>query len=309
VRQFGSALYGFAAEVTRLSLVAAGAAMVSLLAGPMGGAGDVFPLVLIAIYALFVLVPARDVARGWLGMFAGALPDGFDDDAENVGRALGDIAMAVGVVVMLVVFSGNVVDEGGSNADSEAFLGAFLAFEALVFGLGGAVPRVWFAWKSVPAPAKPPELLVQAGKRAAVFCYCAFLSIGLALSAARLVASTRGLPAPAHHIKPPAPPPMFRQVVTGSLCQPAREGCHSQGYVEAVVPHPGRFVVRFSSHGQLPPCAPDGLHGHAQHIDDLATGQPAIFDVDKGEVVQIALYLDEELPRCGYRVDFEEVAP
>jgi hypothetical protein len=242
-------------------------------------------------------------------MFAGACPDGFDDDAENVGRALADVVMFAGVVVLLVWTSGEVVDEGSANADSEAFLRAFLAFEMLVFGLGGAVPRMWFALKSVPAPAKPPELLVQAGKRAGVFCYCAFVSVGIALSAARLVAGTRGLPRPRHHVKPPPPPPEVRKVVVGSLCQPEREGCKSQDDVSVFVRDPGQFRVRFSSHDQLPPCIATGLHGHGDWIDDLASGQPAMFDVEEGEVVSVTLGLEEEVPQCGYRVELEEVMP
>jgi hypothetical protein len=308
VRQFGSAVLGFALEFTRLALVIAGAGMVSVVAGPMEAGRAVFPVVLIAVYALFTIVPARDVVRGWLGMFAHAVPDGFDDDGENVGRAVADVIMFAGVVVLLVWMSGEVVDEAGSNADSEAFLAAFLAFEMLVFGLGGAVPRIWFVWKSVPAPAKPPELLVQAGKRAAVFSYCAFVSIGLALTAGQLVAGTRGLRRPRHHIKPAPPPPPFHKLVAGSLCQPARADCDVVGVVDVVVPHPGRFRVRFSSHDQLPPCIARGLHGH-EPIDDLASGQPAIIDANWDEIVGVGLNIDEDVAQCGYRVEIDEVTP
>lgn len=310
--QFGRALLGFALEFTRLALVIAGAGMVSLFAGPMEAGLAVFPVVLLAIYALFTIVPARDVVRGWLGMFAHTVPDGFDDEAENVGRALADVIMFAGVVVLLVWMSGEVVDEPGADADTETFIAAFLAFEMLVFGLGSAVPRIWFTVKSVPWSAKPPQLLVEAGKRAAVFAYCAFVSIGLALSAGHLVAGTRGLRRPRHHLKPVAPeppPPPFHTSVAGSLCATERPDCKSQGYVDVDLPHPGRFIVRFSSHDQLPPCVASGLHGHAVPIDDLTNGQPATFDADENEVVQIALYLDEELAQCGYRVDIDEVTP
>ena len=207
IGEVGQFLYGVLAELVRVTLVVAtGALSAQFFGGRMvGGGGDggwlavVVQLAIVSGYALLVIVPARDIVHGWLGMIAGYQPPAYDEPAQNVGRAVADVALAAGGVVMLAVTMGQ-TSESGDSASSEALVFAYTVVAILVFCIAGAVPRLWFGLgKRRVVSGAMPELLRQAGRRAAIFCYATFVSVGLALGAARAEVGARGLPAPRAH--------------------------------------------------------------------------------------------------------------
>nr|HEX4317938.1 hypothetical protein [Kofleriaceae bacterium] len=324
----GQFLYGLAAELTRVALVLA-AGMLSahffggrVVGGPLGAL--VIPLAIVAAYAALAIVPARDIAQGWLGMIAGMRPAAFGDPAQNLGRAVADVAAAVGTAVLLVVTFGATSANPGDSASEEAMSFAYAVITASVFCLGAAVPRVHFGLCDVPdAPAPPPALLQQAGRRASTFCYCAFVTIGVAFVAARVVADSRGLRPPAtHHAQGARLAPLLRPPVhaelTGTLAQSDAGGAASP---ELSTPWPGRVTVRYSA-GDVGPACPvssvttahgsmaDASRRAGELVAASAPGAPPfVVTVGDADFVDVSPYLTEDLPRCSYRVVFDEVAP
>jgi hypothetical protein len=133
------------------------------------------------VYSLLAWLPARDLVEGWLGMVARRLPDRYEDRAENVGRGVMAIAFSIAFIVLLLVLPSDYRDRRGA-----AFETTYGLFALSIFGLGGAIPRLWFglrasAWTTESAV---PQLLREAGKRGALFITAAFVSIGIAFTTA-----------------------------------------------------------------------------------------------------------------------------
>lgn len=133
------------------------------------------------VYSLLAWLPARDLVEGWLGMIARRLPDRYDERAENLGRGAMAIVFSVAFIVLLVVLPSDYRDRQGA-----AFEMTYGLFALSIFGLGSAIPRLWFglrasAWTTEAAI---PELLRETGKRGALFITAAFVGIGIAFTTA-----------------------------------------------------------------------------------------------------------------------------
>jgi hypothetical protein len=185
VRALGRFVAGAFVEVCQLMLVAAGALFGVPLARDRGVpvSDSLVFLGFFAFYSLFVLLPARDLIEGWLGMIAGRQPARFGNRAENLGRATLMIAAAVG---FCLVPTTNETD----SPETRAFTFAFLVLALVVFVIGGAVPRLWFAVKHVDSdvPDVVPDMLRETGRRGSLLVYCAFMGMGLAIAVATAVA-------------------------------------------------------------------------------------------------------------------------
>ena len=195
----GYFLVGFVGEFEWLMILIAEAGLASIFFGKRMGPGSLgtmaAQLVLYGLFSLLMFWPARKVVQGWLGMVSGVRPESYRDTAMNLGAAVCDLVVFAGFLVLMVVASGPLSE--GEDPSSLAFGFSFTLFVLLVFGVGSAVPRFWFATRRTGrASAGPaPELLVQAGKRASRFCYAVFLTMGLAMTGARVTALARGLAA------------------------------------------------------------------------------------------------------------------
>ena len=201
---------GFLSEFVWLVIVATVAGLASIFfGGRMGPASLGRISAMVVLYGLFnllVLVPARHVAEGWLGMMAGRRPASYREPAQNLGGGMCDLAMFAGFLVLMLTASGPLSE--GEDPSSIAFGFSFTLFSLLVFGVGSAVPRLWFAARrrDLYGADSAPELLVQASKRASRFCYLVFLSVGLALAGARVTALARGMAPAALHVGSAVPP-------------------------------------------------------------------------------------------------------
>ena len=316
----GYFLWGLGAEIVRLMLVLATAGLASsFFGGRMGPASPgamAAMLVVFGLYSLLVLVPARDIVQGWLGMVAGRRPPSYGERGENLGRFLGDLLLVGGFLWVMVVTFGVISER--EDASSNAFGFAYMMFALLVFGLGSAVPRLWFATRQqeLDRSDPTPELLAQAGKRASIFCYAAFMSAGLALTAARVTALARGMAPAARHrgmaVAPPPAPPVHREY-SGTLCITPAKDCPGQHYLEVFAPRTGPLEVRYGGLAGLPTCpvAPTLPKGTDPVVRDRFAAQlsqakssevTAVIDVKKRDLVMLSLFLTEDLQRCGYRV-------
>ncbi|MEO6775285.1 MAG: hypothetical protein ABI467_20140 [Kofleriaceae bacterium] len=308
VAAFVSAFVGAFVELCQLLLLFSGA----ILGAGIAGAPTV--LVVVAVYAAFVLYPARDLIQGWLGLFAGFRPERYRDRWENAGRGI--VALAGSVAILCLP----IADRRESH-ESQGFELAFLGLAVIVFGIGGAIPRLWFAFRSEgDTSTELPELLRQAGWRGAAFFYCAFLGIGLALVAGH------SSPVQAHEAHAPAElasdDATFQRAwprFVGRLCQTATTGCPHAQVLDFVAPRSTDITVTaFISDDILPLCTlvpssvwPDDAHDHealARHLlaDDVEASAPIV--VAAGEWIALRVTLPANAARCSYWIDIEEPA-
>lgn len=103
----------------------------------------------VAFFALGIILVAISssvgmTAVGWLGIFAGRVPPGFGRGANNLQRAIGNLALFGGAVYLgrRLYLHGDA--EGELNWALE---GLFLMGAGVLFGLLAAVPRLYFATK------------------------------------------------------------------------------------------------------------------------------------------------------------------
>ena len=315
------AVFGFVrgafVELCQLVLVYAAALLgVELLVRQdMTLAAAAIPLGFFALYSAFVILPARDLVQGWLGMIAGRQPARYDDRGENLGRAL----VMLGSLALLVLPA---VDRHEPR-EVRAFATAFLLLAMLVFGLGGAVPRLWFTIRSAPEGAadQVPELLREAGKRAARLFYCTFLGIGLGLVAA-LAADT--------HVAASQPPPPAasadvvaseRVQVKGELCRAPAAGCPDHRDLAMAAFVAGRLPIAFYPDpgvdlpvclavvaGDWPAAAAD-RDALVDHLNASAGGGEASAQAKAGDRVQLRVVVPDGDDRCGYFVDIQQPEP
>lgn len=229
--------------------------------GPLGAAPlqQSFPMILvIAVYALFVAAPVRDVVQGWLGMIAGRVPAAYDDRAVNVARGGMALAMTIAAIVLLVVTFG--VRGAGETASQYAFTFVFALTSVIVFGAGRAIPRLWFAVRN-PIVTRDdhelPQLLAETGRRARTYFYGAFLSVPLAMGLASSAVILRDGPLP--------PPPEVREthaafehaqlMFWGRLCRTASKDCPATRRIAAHAPDSRVLHVRVRIDGDGPLCA------------------------------------------------------
>jgi len=164
-------LFGAFVELCQLLLV-----LVAALFAVQIAVGNPGAFVLLVVYGLLVWWPARDLVEGWLGMVSRRLPDRYEDRGENLGRGVMGVAFAIFWTVLWFV-----ADPDQHTKRAEAFDRAYVLLALAIFGLGGAVPRLWFGFKPAAWTRQSalPELLHQAGRRGAIFIVAIFVGIGL----------------------------------------------------------------------------------------------------------------------------------
>ena len=278
-------------------------------------------LLAFGLYSLLVLVPARDIVQGWLGMVAGRRPTSYSERGENLGRVLGDLVLVVAFLWIMVATFGVLSER--EDASSNAFGFAYMMFALLAFGLGSAVPRLWFALSSrdLYSSDAMPELLVQAGKRASIFCYAAFMSAGLALTGARVTALARGMAPAARHrgmAVPPPPAPPLVKAFSGALCLDG-PGCYANQTISVTATRTGLLSIQVLGEKDLLLCpiGPVGRwtsDGALAQMDQqfntawregevaVAGRPPVVVEVQAGVRVSLAMYLQEGMERCGYHL-------
>lgn len=168
-------LLGAFTELCQLLVVLASALFGTKVATGQG----LFPIMI--VYSLLAWLPARDLVEGWLGMIARRLPDRYEERAENIGRGVMAVVFSVLFIALLFVLPSDYRDRHGA-----AFETTYALFALSIFGLGAAIPRLWFglrasAWTTETAV---PQLLRETGKRGAIFITAVFVGIGLAFTTA-----------------------------------------------------------------------------------------------------------------------------
>lgn len=295
-------------ELCQLVLVFVAALLgVSLLARPQATSwiALVPGLAVFAGYSAFALLPARDLVQGWLGMIAGRQPGRYADRAENLGRALIQLA-SVALLVLPAL-------DRHEPYETRGFASAFLLLAILVFGVGAAVPRLWFAFRTAPddAPDHVPDLLREAGRRAAWLFYCSFMGIGLGLAAARAAVF--------EHAPPPVEAPAIAQAA-GRLCRPASDGCPDHRELGMVAIRTGRMAASLVSDDALdsPVChvavsgawpADPAARAALEAALDADDGGKTTIPVHAGEYVALAVSVPDGADTCTFFLDLDQYDP
>lgn len=311
VRAIALALKGAFIELCQLLLVFAGATLgAGFFAGPSRFAArvDVASLLQLlgffAVFSLFVLYPARDLVQGWLGMIAGRRPERYAERGENVGRAV----VALASMALLMLPSAHAEDSHEVKAFSFAFLGLAL----FVFGLGSAVPRLWFAIRTGGGgrPAEVPALLGVAGTRAAVFVYCAFMGIGIGLATASIARAQRPELAAAVSTWP-------REQLVGKLCRVPTAACPTVAHGEVTAPVAARIAISAIFYRDPPLCeiTPIGWPATtaeraalaARLVDSDPPQQPYVASVAEGDRISLTIAVPVTGPdTCTYFIDLAD---
>ena len=271
-------LYGAFVELCQLTLVLAAALFAIDTA--VGNAGA---FVLLVVYGLLVWWPARDLVEGWLGMVSRRLPDRYRDRGENLGRGVMGVVFAIFWAVLWFIAAPDV-----STAQGEAFDRTYALLALAIFGIGGAVPRLWFGLKAAawtPQSALP-ELLRQAGRRGAIFIVAMFVGIALGFVAGY------SAQVPRMDDVAPAPEPVVpvEDLRWGALCRAATKDCPSSRHVIAdrvARAKPASLHVEVIPDGEPPVCT--------------VTQLPGTFAFD--------VALPDGVDHCTYFIDVKPVAP
>ena len=268
-------LFGAFVEFCQLLLV-----LVAALFAVEIAVGNPGAFALLVVYGLLVWWPARDLVEGWLGMVSRRLPDRYDDRAENLGRGVMGVAFALGWTVVWFV-----ADPDQHTKHGEAFDRTYALRALAIFGIGGAVPRLWFGFKREAwAPQSAlPELLQQAGKRGAIFIVAIFVGIALGFMAGYGMQVRR-----ADYVAPVNPtrvPP--RDLRWGALCRVATKECPSSRRTTA------------DRVGRVSPWDVT--------VDVIPDGEPPVCNVAQSTTGSGVLAFDIALPdgvdRCTYMID------
>lgn len=102
-------------------------------------------MVTIVVSALIAWVVNRTLttaSRGWLGLFSGKTPKAFGPRQGNGPRLAANLILVAITLPLGVIFFRYGVKQ---DQESVAIMGLFLAGSGVLFGLGSAVPRVYFA--------------------------------------------------------------------------------------------------------------------------------------------------------------------
>src|SRR3569623_3816174 len=135
-------LFGAFVELCQLLLV-----LVAALFAVQIAVGNPGAFVLLVVYGLLEWWPARDLVEGWLGMVSRRLPDRYEDRGENLGRGVMGVAFAIFWTVLWFV-----ADQDQHTKVAEAFDRAYVLLARAIFGLGVAVPRLWFGYTPAAWP-------------------------------------------------------------------------------------------------------------------------------------------------------------
>jgi hypothetical protein len=258
-----AAVFGFIAgafvQLMTLLLVYAGAALGARMIGPASALELVGPFAFVALYAAFAIVPSRDLVQGWLGMIAGRQPERYDDRAQCLGRG---VACLCTLLLLLLPLA-----DKREPPDRRAMEAAFLLLATLGFGLGGAVPWLWFGLlgKGRGAADELPALLREAGTRGSRFCYCAFLGLGLGIVAGEAAISRRAgtwerYPQPEVVLPPRSPDELVtnlepRDDEIGDLCATPTPDCPREHRSEVTFTKVGKVEVNVGTWGKNKPCS------------------------------------------------------
>ena len=261
-------------------------------------------LVLLVLYALLVWWPARDLVEGWLGMVSRRLPDRYDDRAENLGRGVLAVVFAVFWTILWFV-----ADADASTAQGEAFDRSYALFALAIFGIGGAIPRLWFGRRHAAWGRRSdiPELLAQAGKRGAIFIILLFVGIALGFVAAYAVEARRpDYRRPTLSTSTPLPVEDQRW---GTLCRQPTNDCPSSRHITAPRMQrakPDAVHVEVIENGEPPVCDVVPVWT----VDDrYRRGHDRTVPVSAGATIAFDVALPERIDRCSYFVDVTPAKP
>jgi|GEM_PF-6412191 hypothetical protein len=153
--------------------------------------GSVLALAIIGagagLLAIGTALTTHLIARGWVGMLMGNLPEEFADRSDNRWRAsAGFTAFALSLLGGIPLFRYGV-------AESElnfAIEGLFLVFAGFIFGLLPAIPRGYYSFRD-RAGLKREKKKDKEGAQATWFMVAALFGIGLSLSVSEIVTGCR----------------------------------------------------------------------------------------------------------------------